>query len=51
MGIRFDLRVANWLAYVIEPRTVVPQLANAWEEREALGYFLFQLREGFFVIV
>lgn len=48
MGLRFDLRTASWLAHMLQPGTPVPQLDNPTEERETLGLFLGQLRDGFY---
>ena len=48
MGLRFDLRIANWLAHVLDERMPVPRLENEWEEREALQKFLSNLGEGFY---
>ena len=45
MGLRFDLRIANWLAHVLDERMPVPKLNNDWEEREALGNFLRSLQD------
>lgn len=45
MGLRFDLRMANWLAHVLDERMPIPKLENDWEEREALMKFLSDLRE------
>jgi hypothetical protein len=45
MGLRFDLRIANWLAHVLDERMPVPKLSNDWEEQEALGNFLRSLRD------
>lgn len=48
MGLRFDLRVANWLAHVLDERMPIPKLDNEREEREALGYFLSGLGDRFY---
>jgi hypothetical protein len=48
MGLRFDLRIANWLAHVLDERMPIPKLENEWEEREALRYFVSGLRERFY---
>ncbi len=45
MGLRFDLRIANWLAHVLDERMPIPKLNNDWEEREALRNFLWSFRE------
>jgi hypothetical protein len=47
MGLVMDLRVANWVAHLIQPESPVPRLSNPWEEREALQYFLYKMAEGF----
>lgn len=51
MGIRFDLSVVNWLAYLIQPGADVPPnlatLASEGKEYEALGIFLNKLEMGF----
>lgn len=48
MGIRFDIRAANWVAYLIQPDANMPLLDEPWEEMDTLRMFLYQLREGFF---
>src|ERR1039457_3642163 len=40
MGLRFDMRVVNWLAHVLDERAPIPKLGNEGEEREALNVFL-----------
>ncbi len=48
MGLRFDLRVVNWLAHVLDERAPVPSLGDQWEEREALGVFMASLEDRFY---
>lgn len=48
MGIRFDIRAANWVAYLIQPEGNLPTLGDVSTEKETLRVFLHQLREGFF---
>ncbi len=43
MGLRFDLRMANWLAHVIDERAAIPRLGNEQEEHAALHFFLHGL--------
>ena len=47
MGLVMDLRVANWVAHLIQPEAPVPRLENQWEEKDALQYFLQKMAEGF----
>jgi len=47
MGLAIDLRVANWLATILEPDGRRTSLDNPFEEREALHQFLDQLRTQF----
>jgi len=47
MGLVMDLRIANWVAHLIEPDAPVPRLTNRFEEREGLQYFLHQMAQGF----
>jgi hypothetical protein len=47
MGLVMDLRIANWVAHLIEPGAPVPRLTNRFEEREGLQYFLHQMAQGF----
>jgi Calcineurin-like phosphoesterase len=48
MGLRFDLRVANWLAHVLDERAPVPSLGEEWEEREAIAVLLRSMENRFF---
>jgi hypothetical protein len=48
VGLRFDLRIANWLAHVLDERMPVPRLEGKWEEQEALHKFISNLRERFY---
>lgn len=48
MGIQFDIRAANWVAYLIQPEANLPSLGERWVEKEALRVFLHKIREGFF---
>jgi len=48
VGLRFDLRIANWLAHVLDERAPVPSLNNEWEEREAISMFLSSLENRFY---
>jgi 3',5'-cyclic AMP phosphodiesterase CpdA len=47
VGISFDIRAANWIAYLCEPKGDVPSLGDSWAERETLSFFLYQLRNSF----
>lgn len=47
MGIRFNLQIANWLSYILEPGAPVPLFQNADQEFEAIRNVLSQLRENF----
>lgn len=47
MGLHFDLRAANWVAYLIDPKRPLPRLGEQWEEAETLRIFLRSLREDF----
>jgi hypothetical protein len=47
MGLRFDLRVANWLAFVLDGRAPVPLLGEEREEHEALISFVESLEGQF----
>jgi len=40
VGLRFDLKIANWLAHVLDERAPIPVLGDEWEEREAIRMFL-----------
>jgi hypothetical protein len=48
MGLRFDLRTANWLAYMLQPGAAIPQLDGPEEERETLRFFLQNLRSNYY---
>lgn len=48
MGLRFDLRVANWLAHVLGERAPVPALGEEWEEREAIRAFIDSIENRFY---
>jgi hypothetical protein len=47
-GIRFDISIANWLAYLIEPEAPIPRMESPWMERETLRMFLYRLRNQFY---
>src|SRR2546423_14552248 len=47
MGIRFDMRTANWLAYLLQPNANIPSLDTPWLEKEALRVFLRKLDQRF----
>ena len=47
MGLAIDLRVANWLAAILAPNGRYVSLDSPFEEREALRYFLHQVRTQF----
>ena len=46
MGLRFDFRVANWLAHVLDERAPIPKLGDESDERAALNSFLRGLEQG-----
>jgi len=48
MGLRFDIRIANWLAHVLDEQAPIPQLGNEWETAGALRLFFDQLRDRFY---
>lgn len=47
MGIRIDLKAANWLAYLIESDIPLPEFENPSNEKKILSAFLKQLLRGF----
>jgi hypothetical protein len=47
MGLRFDLRAANWVAYLIDSKRPLPRLGEEWEEAEALRMFLHSFGDNF----
>ncbi|MCP5522921.1 MAG: hypothetical protein H7A46_15385 [Verrucomicrobiales bacterium] len=47
MGLRFDLRAANWVAYLTDSKRPLPRLEQRWEEAEALRMFLRSFGENF----
>jgi hypothetical protein len=48
MGLHFDLRAANWVAYLIDPKRPLPRLSEDYQEAETLRIFLRNFRENFF---
>src|SRR5436190_2002804 len=48
MGLRFDLRAANWVAYLITPRAKIPRLQHRGEEVEVLRQFLATMESNFY---
>jgi hypothetical protein len=48
MGIRFDIRAANWVAYLIQPDANMPVMDEPSAATETLRMFLHQLAGGFF---
>ncbi|HVM60957.1 MAG TPA: metallophosphoesterase [Verrucomicrobiae bacterium] len=48
MGLRFDLKSANWLAYLLQPGAPIPRLDQASEEKETLRLFFGKLRHNFY---
>ncbi len=48
MGLRFDLKIANWLARVLDERAPIPVLGDEWEEREAIRMFLQSIEKRFY---
>jgi len=48
VGLRFDLKIANWLAHVLDERAPIPVLGDEWEEREAIRMFLQSIEKRFY---
>jgi hypothetical protein len=48
MGLRFDLRAANWVAYLISPGGSPPSFGEGREENEILLSFLEKLEKNFY---
>jgi hypothetical protein len=48
MGLRFDLRIANWLAHVLDERMPVPVLGDPHEEKLAIQLFINSLKGKFY---
>jgi len=48
VGLRFDLKIANWLAHVLDERAPIPVLGDEWQEREAIRMFVESLEKRFY---
>ncbi len=52
MGLRFEIKHANWIAYLIQSDAPVPRFeGESWERKELLRYFLRKLRDNFHYLV
>lgn len=48
MGMRFDLKSANWVAYLLHPSSPAPSFGEDWAEKETLRLFLQRLSDQFY---